>query len=120
MTSKKTSKKASEKVSEKISETEDKRLHDYELVVIISPDLDEERIGAIVDNVTQFITGKGGVLSDIEQWGKRKLAYPLKHFMEGYYVLAKLKLESKLTKELNANLQISEEVLRYLLIRIDD
>ena len=111
---------ASNKVSGKVSEAEDRQLHDYELMVIISPELEEEKIGATVANITQFITGKGGVLSDVEQWGKRKLAYPIRHFMEGNYVLARFRLEPKLTKELNANLQISEEVLRHLLIRLDD
>jgi len=110
----------SKRASKKAVEVEGKQLRDYELVLIISPEVMEEKISATIDNITQFITGKGGVISDVEQWGKRKLAYPIKHFMEGNYVLAQFKLKPKLTKELTANLQISEEVLRHLLINLGD
>ena len=75
---------------------------------------------ALIDNISQFVTGKGGTVSDIERWGKRKLAYPISRFMEGSYVLVRFKLKPTLGRELKANLQISEEVLRYLLIRLND
>jgi small subunit ribosomal protein S6 len=110
----------SKKVSEKALEAEDKQLRDYELVLIISPEIEEEKISTTIDNATRFIGGKGGVVSDVEQWGKKKLAYSIKQFMEGNYVLIRLKLKPKLTKELEANLQISEEVLRHLLIKLGD
>jgi small subunit ribosomal protein S6 len=95
---------------------EDKQLCDYELVVIISPEVADEAV--IVDNVSRFITENGGTISNIERWGKKKLAYPIKHFMEGSYVLTHFKLRPKLGKELAASLRISEEVLRHLLIRL--
>jgi len=95
---------------------EDKQLCDYELVVIISPEVADEAV--IVDNVSRFITENGGTISNIERWGKRKLAYPIKHFVEGSYVLTQFKLKPKLGKELATSLRISEEVLRHLLIRL--
>ena len=52
------------------------------------------------------------------RWGKRKLAYPIEHFTDGNYVLTQFKLKPELSKELEASLRISEEVLRYLLIRL--
>ncbi len=97
---------------------EDEHLRDYELVLIISPEVLEEKFDAVIDNVSQFITGKGGIISDVEQWGKRRLAYPIKHFEEGSYVLSRFKLKPALSKELEANLQISEEILRHLLIKL--
>jgi len=75
---------------------------------------------AIIDKISQFVTGKDGVISSVERWGKRKLAYPISRFMEGSYVLVRFKLKPALGRELKANLQISEEVLRYLLIRLND
>ena len=105
-------------VSDKVSTEENGRLHDYEMVLIISPEVAEEEFEATMDNVGRFITGKGGIISDIERWGKRRLAYPIKHFVEGSYVLARFKLEPASGKELEANLRISEEVLRHLLIRV--
>lgn len=75
---------------------------------------------ALIDKVSQFVTGKGGTVSSVERWGKRKLAYPIDHFLEGNYVLNRFRLKPALGRELKANLQISEEVLRYLLIRLND
>ena len=62
---------------------EDNRLNDYELVYIISPDVAEESLESTVDGVSQFITARNGTVSDVERWGKKKLAYPLAHFLEG-------------------------------------
>lgn len=63
-------------VSDKVAVEESKQLRDYELVLVISPGVEEEEFEAIIDNVSRFITGKGGIISDIERWGKRRLAYP--------------------------------------------
>ena len=107
----------SKRRSQEASTAEDKQIRDYELVIIISPEVTEEKVDATVDNVSQFITEKGGTIADIERWGKKRLAYPIKHFVEGSYVLARFKSQPALGKELEANLQISEEVLRHLLVR---
>ena len=106
-------------VSNKVSMEEGEQLRDYELVFIISPEAAEEKLEATIDNVSRFITGKGGVISDIERWGKRRLAYPIRHFGEGSYVLTRFKLKPAFGKELEANLEISEEVLRHLLIKLN-
>ncbi len=80
----------------------------------------DDALEAIVNNVSQFITGKGGTITNIERWGKKKLAYPLKHFLEGIYVLVKFKMNARWGKELESSLQISENVLRHLLIKVGD
>ena len=98
---------------------EDKQLGDYELVVITGPEVVDEALDSVLDNVSRFITENGGTISNIERWGKRRLAYPIKHFLEGNYVLTRFKLKPKLSKELEASLQISEQVLRHLLVRIE-
>ncbi len=95
----------------------EKQLPEYELVFIMSPETTEEAAKAIVNSVSQLITGKGGVIAAIDRWGKKKLAYPLKHFLEGYYVFIKFKMETNWSKELETNLQISENILRHLLIK---
>ncbi len=105
------------RVSKKAPKVEEEELQDYELVLVFSPEVAEDGLEAAIGKVSQFITGNGGTLSTVEQWGKRNLAYPIKHFMEGSYVLTHFKLKPKLTKELETNLQISEEVLRHLLIK---
>jgi small subunit ribosomal protein S6 len=107
-------------VTKKTLAPQTEKLRDYELILIINPEVVEEKCSALADSVTQSITEKGGEVSETEQWGKRKLAYPLKHFMEGNYVLMRVKMMPKMTKELNENLQISEDVLRHLLAKIGD
>ena len=98
---------------------EDKELRDYELVYIISLEVPEESVETVINNVSQFITSKEGVISNVEQWGRRRLAFPIKHFNEGYYVLARFQMSPVWSKELEASLEISEEVIRHLLIKLD-
>ncbi len=108
----------SRRISGEVLKVEDKQLRDYELVLIISPEVVEEKFDATIDNVSQFITEKGGTISNVERWGKRRLAYPIEHFVEGSYVLTRLRLKPALSKELEASLQISEEVPRHLLVNL--
>ena len=100
------------------AKVDDYQLQDYELVLIISPEVGDEALEATIDNISKFVTGSGGTISNVEQWGKRRLAYSIKHFMEGSYVLTQFKLKPALSKELEANLRISEEILRHLLIKL--
>ena len=104
-------------VSKKVS-NEEEQLSDYELVFIISPEIAEEELSATIDRVSRFITEREGVISDVEQWGKRRLAYPVKHFEEGSYILTRFKSKPAQNKELEANLKISENVLRHLVIKL--
>lgn len=97
---------------------EDKRLQDYELVYIISPEISDDVLETRVNGVTQFITGRDGVVAGVEKWGKKKLSYPVKHFLEGNYVLTKFKMSPARCKELEANLRISEEIIRHLLVKV--
>lgn len=95
-------------------------LRDYELVVIISPEVAEEDIPATLDKISRFIVERGGSITEVSQWGRRKLAYPIKDFMEGNYVLTHFKMDPGLTADLEASLRISEEVLRHLLVRLSE
>ncbi|TET40207.1 MAG: 30S ribosomal protein S6 [Dehalococcoidia bacterium] len=95
-------------------------LRDYELVVIISPEVAEEEIPGALEKIGRFITERGGSISEVNQWGRRRLAYPIKNFMEGNYVLTQFKMEPGLTADLEASLGISEEILRHLLVRLGD
>ena len=102
----------------KETKTEDKRLQEYELVYIASPEMSDEALETRVNGITQFITGKDGVVDGVEKWGKKKLAYPIKHFLEGNYILTKFKISPARCKELEANLRISEDIVRHLLIKV--
>ena len=106
------------RTTRKAAKIEDKQLRDYELVLIISPDVEDERLDTTIEKVSQFITERDGTISEVDRWGKRRLAYPIEHFTEGNYVLSRFKLKPTVSKEFEANLQISEEVLRHLLIKL--
>jgi small subunit ribosomal protein S6 len=94
-------------------------LRDYELVLVVSPQLNDEAFDATIDKYSRFITSKGGTIEDTQRWGKRKLAYPIKQFGEGNYVLFKLRMKPAFSRDLEANLRISEEVMRHLLVKMD-
>jgi len=106
-------------VSDNTSTQEELGLRDYELTVVIAPETSEEKLKASIESISRYVTDRGGAVSDVKKWGKRKLAYPIKHFIEGYYVLLQFKMKPLDGRELENNLRISEEVLRHLLISIE-
>jgi small subunit ribosomal protein S6 len=102
----------------KKTEIEEEPLRDYEMVIIVNPEVADENLDGVIDSISKVITGKDGTVSEVDRWGKRKMAYPIKQFTEGSYVLARFKFRPSLSKELEADLQISDQVLRHLLIRL--
>ena len=95
-------------------------MRDYELVVILSPELAEEDIPAAIDRLSQLISDRGGEVKEIDRWGRRKLAYPINRHMEGNYLVTQVRLDPDRTSDVEAGLRISEEVLRHLLVRVGD
>ena len=97
------------------------RLPRYELVVIISPQVADDEVTATFDRlVRRHVESSGGECQEVDQWGRRKLAYPIKSQMEGNYILTQLQLPADQTKELERGLLISEDVLRHLLVRAEE
>jgi small subunit ribosomal protein S6 len=92
----------------------------YELVLIISPEVVDEEMPDFITKLSELVNKFGGSVDEVNQWGRRKLAYPIKRSMEGNYVLTKVKMKPALTKELEANLRLSGKILRHLLIRSGD
>ena len=95
-------------------------MRDYELVVILSPELAEEDIPAAIDRLSQLIADRGGEVKEVDRWGRRKLAYPINRHLEGNYLVTHVKLDPNRTSDIEAGLRISEEVLRHLLVRVGD
>jgi small subunit ribosomal protein S6 len=95
-------------------------MHDYELVAMINPEVDEEGVSKIVDKVTQFINSRGGTVEETKNWGKRKLAYPVKRFTEADYILARFKSMPKSVKELEREISALGDILRYLVVKVGD
>ena len=92
----------------------------YELLYLIGPDKDEEAITTIVARINGAIEALGGKVEGVfqtEPWGRRRLAYPIKHQEEGYYVLTHFAVESKPLDELERALRLTEGIWRYIVTR---
>jgi small subunit ribosomal protein S6 len=92
---------------------------DYELGFILPPEVNEEQTRAILDRVEQIVTNYDGQIVKVNQWGRRRLAYPINHHRDGYYVFVDMILTPETVAELDRTLKVSEEVLRHLIKRRD-
>jgi small subunit ribosomal protein S6 len=106
-------------VAEKTVTKRSALVRDYELVLIINPGLADDAVTTTVDTLKQFITTRGGTVVEVAPWGKKKLSYPIKHHSEGNYIFAKLQTTAALSKEIEAQLRISENVIRFLVVRVE-
>lgn len=92
------------------------------MMYILSPELGDENYPAAIEKVNNLISKLGGEVGEINQsapWGKRRLAYPIEKFNDGFYVIANFKLTPAQTTELERSMGLNEEVLRHLLISLD-
>lgn len=92
----------------------------YELMMVMVPEREEEGFSVALDRVNHYISERGGSVLRQERWGRlRRLAYPIKNFNEGNYVLTHMEMEPGNAKDLEARLMLSEDVLRHLLVKVD-
>jgi small subunit ribosomal protein S6 len=92
-------------------------LREYEVLYIVRADLDDDKVQDIVKRVNTLIEKAGGSIERTNVWGKRKLAYEVKHQKEGSYILQDFEIAQDRIPELEAALKITEEVLRHLVVR---
>ncbi len=90
---------------------------DYELVAIVSPDASNDTVAGKLERVSQLITERQGVVDETQHWGKKRLAYPIKKYIEGNYSLVRFKLEPAYIREVREVLEDDLDVLRYLVIK---
>ncbi|MBE0408268.1 MAG: 30S ribosomal protein S6 [Anaerolineales bacterium] len=91
----------------------------YELVFIAHPDLEENAIKGLVEQVKAWITESGGVVNKVDIWGKRKLAYQIRKQSEGQYVLLHAEMDPDVSAKLEQNFRITEPILRFLITTVD-
>jgi small subunit ribosomal protein S6 len=89
----------------------------YELMLVISPDVADDRSQAVIDRTTRQITGAGGQIIKVAPWGRRRLAYPIDRHREGSYHIILFQAPPEAITELERSLLITEEVLRHLVTR---
>jgi small subunit ribosomal protein S6 len=91
-------------------------VRDYEIVYVIRPDLSDEDRSAKTERIHSLISENGGEIGKTEDWGKRVLAYEIKHHPEGYYGFAEFSLSPDVVKSVEERLNIDEEILRYQIV----
>ncbi|HHV92990.1 MAG TPA: 30S ribosomal protein S6 [Firmicutes bacterium] len=92
----------------------------YEMMLVMKPDLEEETVDALLERLTGIVTGEGGAVDKVDRWGKRRTAYELKGYTEGFYVVIDFQAEPATASELERIVKLSDEVIRHLLVRRDN
>lgn len=91
-------------------------MNEYELLYIVSPRVPADDVANAIERVNALVTGQGGEVLSVDNWGRRRLAYPIRQYFEGTYVLTTLKMPPTGAVAIEAGLRLSEEVIRHLLI----
>ena len=91
----------------------------YELMLVLKPDVPDERTQAVIDRTTRGIVTAGGSILKVSPWGRRRLAYAIGHHREGSYHIVLFESPAEAISELEHSLLITEEVLRHLVTRDD-
>jgi len=97
----------------------EKIINSYETLFVIDPDLTEEATKALVEKFTSLIA-ENGEITEVSEWGKKRLAYPINDKVEGYYVLVNFKAEGTLPAELDRIFGITEGIYRHIVIRHEE
>ena len=94
----------------------------YEILFIIRPDLPEEEIDGVIEPLKGVVSASGGVVDKVDKWGKRRLAYRVRRHREGFYVLLQFSTPqaAETVKELERRLRVSDAVIKFLTVRIDE
>ncbi len=92
----------------------------YESMYILKPDMEEEKKDALVKRFSDIVQKSGGKMEKIDEWGIMRLAYPIQYLNDGYYVLMTFEADPTLPAELERNYKISDDVLRYMVVNLED
>lgn len=92
-------------------------MNKYELAVVLNVKLEDEERAAAIEKITNYITRFGGTVTNIDEWGKKRLAYEIQKMKEGYYYFIHFESDATVPAEMEARLRIMDNVLRYLCVR---
>ena len=94
-------------------------MNKYELALVVNAKIDDEARTKTVETVKELISRFGGTITNVDEWGKRRLAYEIQKMREGYYYFIQFDADSNAPRELEDRIRIMEDVIRYLCIRLD-
>jgi small subunit ribosomal protein S6 len=93
---------------------------EYELGVIIPISVQEAEVKTVLETIEGWIKDFGGEITNVDNWGRRRLAYPIQEFREGYYIFIAMNFPTQRIGELEYNLKFSDQIIRHLVIRLDE
>ena len=92
-------------------------MREYELMVVLDPNLDDAAIEALNTRIQTMVTQRGGTIDNVDMWGRKRLAYPIGRYRDGVYILSRLQLPPNAASEIERALKLTESVIRHLLVR---
>ena len=96
------------------------KMNKYELAVVVSANIEDEARAAVVDKCKALVERFGGVIAEVDEWGKKRLAYEVQKMKEGFYYFIKFDAESTAPAEIESRVRIMDNVIRYLIVRQDE
>ena len=93
--------------------------YNYELAVVISAKIEDEERAAVLEKVTGYIARFGGTVTEVNEWGKKRLAYEINKVRDGYFTLIKFESSPKILEELNHIYRITEHILRGIIVKLE-
>jgi small subunit ribosomal protein S6 len=94
--------------------------HQYELMVILTPEIDERQVAPTLDKFLKVITNDGGSIENVDVWGKRRFAYEIQKKTEGIYAVVNFTATSEATQELDRQLKLNEQIMRTKVLRAEE
>lgn len=92
----------------------------YELALVVNAKIEDEARAAVVEKAKEYVTRFGGTISEVEEWGKKRLAYEIQKMREGFYYFIQFEAEGDCPGEVEKRLRIMDNVLRYLIVNKDE
>ena len=92
-------------------------MNKYELALVVNAKIEDDARAAVVEKAQGYITRFGGVVSEVEDWGKKKLAYDIQKMSEGFYNFIKFEAEATCPAEVESRIRIMENVIRFLIVK---
>ena len=92
----------------------------YEIMFIVRPDVEEDELDKLIETFSGYVTGGGGTVKTTEKMGRRRLAYTVKKFNDGFYVLLVVDAPASLVSEIERRLRVSDPVIKFLTVRMDE
>ena len=95
-------------------------MNKYELALVVSAKIEDDARAAVVEKAKEYVTRAGGVVTEVEEWGKKKLAYDVQKQSEGFYYFIQFEAESNVPAVIEQDVRIMDNVLRFLCVRKDE